>query len=79
MLGASSCLERELDLIVRAAAAAVSVTDAGDLIENEPITHTDVDRALFDKFPLESQSPSLSSPVTLGAPGITAERAPGWR
>ena len=32
-----------------------------------------MDRALFDKLPLESQSSSLSSLVTLSAPGITAD------
>ena len=48
-------------------------TEAADLIEVDPTTHTDVDRALFDKFPLESQSSSLSSLVTLSAPGISAD------
>src|SRR5262249_1402973 len=33
----------------------------------------DVDRALFDKLPLESQSSSLSSLVTLSSPGIAAD------
>ena len=37
------------------------------------MTHTDVDRALFDKMPLESQSSSLSSLVTLASPGIAAD------
>jgi hypothetical protein len=45
----------------------------GDLIENTPIEHTDVDRALFDKLPLESQSSSLSSLVTLASPGVVAD------
>jgi len=35
-------------------------TEASDLVEVDPTTHTDVDRALFDKLPLESQSSSLS-------------------
>ena len=43
----------------------VTVSEAGDLIETDPTAHTDVDRALFDKLPLESQSSSLSSLVTL--------------
>src|SRR5208282_978524 len=42
----------------------------GDLIENDPTSHTDVDRALFDKLPLESASSSLSSLVTLASPGV---------
>src|SRR6202012_2150174 len=34
---------------------------------------TDIDRALFDRLPLESQSSSLSSLVTLASPGISAD------
>jgi carboxypeptidase family protein/TonB-dependent receptor-like protein len=45
----------------------------GDLIETESTAHTDVDRDLFDKLPLESASSSLSSLVTLSAPGIAAD------
>ena len=45
----------------------------GDLIETESTAHTDVDRELFDKLPLESASSSLSSLVTLSAPGISAD------
>ncbi len=45
----------------------------GDLIETESTAHTDVDRDLFDKLPLESASSSLSSLVTLAAPGIAAD------
>ena len=32
-----------------------------------------MDRALFDKLPLESQSSSLSSLVTLASPGVAAD------
>jgi hypothetical protein len=46
---------------------------AEDLVEADPITHTDVDRGLFDKLPLESQSSSVSSLVTLATPGIAAD------
>ncbi len=46
---------------------------AEDLLENDPTFHTDVDKSLFDKFPLESQSSSLSSLVTLATPGISAD------
>jgi hypothetical protein len=47
--------------------------EAGDLLENDSTFHTDVDRALFNKIPLESQSSSLSSLVTLSTPGIAAD------
>ena len=46
---------------------------AEDLLENDPTFHTDVDKSLFDKLPLESQSSSLSSLVTLATPGIAAD------
>jgi len=51
----------------------VEVQAAGDLVETVPTTHTDVDRALFDTLPLESQSSELSSLVTLSTPGIAAD------
>ncbi|HXW17602.1 MAG TPA: TonB-dependent receptor, partial [Candidatus Acidoferrales bacterium] len=46
---------------------------AGDLLETDSTAHTDVDRALIDKLPLESASSSLSSLVTLATPGIAAD------
>ncbi len=61
---------------LRASAGTTSVTveaEGGDLIENDPTFHTDVDRGLFDKLPLESQSSSVSSLVTLSSPGIAAD------
>ena len=57
-------------------ASATSVTveaTGGDLVENDSTFHTDVDRGLFEKLPLESQSSSLSSLVTLSTPGVAAD------
>ena len=51
----------------------VEAGGAEDLLENDPTFHTDVDKNLFDKLPLESQSSSLSSLVTLATPGISAD------
>jgi hypothetical protein len=51
----------------------VTVESSADLVETDPTTHTDVDRNLFDKLPLESQSSSLSSLVTLASPGVSAD------
>ena len=48
-------------------------SNAADLLENDPTFHTDVDKNLFDKLPLESTSSSLSSLVTLATPGIAAD------
>jgi len=64
-----------LKLVVQIAAAdsTVTVEATGDLIENDPTFHTDVDRDLFVKVPLESQSSSLSSLVTATTPGVSAD------
>ena len=52
----------------------VTVTsEAADLVEVDSTAHTDVDRTLFDKLPLESQSSSISSLITLSTPGIAAD------
>lgn len=59
-------------LTVGAATTTVTVSGA-DLIENDPTYHTDIDRALINKIPLESQSSSLSSIVTLTTPGVAAD------
>ena len=45
----------------------------GDLVEKDPSFHTDVDTALTDRLPLESQSSSVSSLVTLATPGVVAD------
>jgi hypothetical protein len=62
-----------ISLKVKGSAESVTVEAAGDLLENDPTFHTDVDRGLFDKIPLESQSSSVSSLVTLASPGIAAD------
>ena len=64
-----------LSITLKVGASAESVTveaNGADLLENTSTFHTDVDRALFDKLPLESQSSSLSSLVTLSSPGIAS-------
>ncbi|MGC1593835.1 MAG: carboxypeptidase-like regulatory domain-containing protein, partial [Candidatus Acidiferrales bacterium] len=49
-------LSVKINLTVAGTSNTVTVEGGGDLLENEPTFHTDVDRALFDKLPLESQS-----------------------
>ena len=67
-------IQIKFTLKIGEASTTVAVTAEGrDLIELDPISHTDVDRGLFDKLPLESQSSSLSSLVTLSAPGTSAD------
>ena len=62
-----------ITLKVAGASTTVTVEGGGDLLENDPTFHTDVDRGLFQKLPLESQSSSLSSLVTLSSPGVAAD------
>jgi len=62
-----------LSLPILGASSTVTVEASGDLIENDPTFHTDVDRDAFIKVPLESQSSSLSSLVTLSTPGVSAD------
>ena len=62
-----------ITLKVAGASTTVTVEGSEDLLEDDPTFHTDVDRGLFQKLPLESQSSSLSSLVTLSSPGVAAD------
>jgi hypothetical protein len=63
-----------IGLKVSSANETVTVEAGGaDLVEADTTFHTDVDRGLFDKIPLESTSSSLSSLVTLASPGMAAD------
>jgi Carboxypeptidase regulatory-like domain/TonB-dependent Receptor Plug Domain len=54
--------------------ASTTVTvSGGDLVENDSSLHTDLDRNLIEKLPLESSSSSVSSLVTLSSPGVAAD------
>jgi len=66
-------LNVKISLEVAGTSSTVTVEAGNDLLENESTFHTDVDRALFDKLPLESASSSVSSLVTLTTPGIAAD------
>src|SRR5579863_1320720 len=63
----------KLTLKVTGGSSTVTVEATGDLVETDPTFHTDVDRDLFIKVPLESQSSTLSSLVTLTTPGVAAD------
>jgi hypothetical protein len=64
----------EVALKLATEATRVTVEAAGeDLVEKDPSFHTDVDTALTDRLPLESQSSSVSSLVTLATPGVVAD------
>jgi hypothetical protein len=66
-------LSLEIKLKVSGSSETVTVESGSDLVENDSTFHTDVDRGLFDKLPLESSSSSVSSLVTLATPGIAAD------
>ncbi len=64
----------QIGLKVGTAASTITVeANGGDLVENDPSFHTDVDTGLTDRLPLESQSSSVSSLVTLATPGVVAD------
>jgi hypothetical protein len=58
---------------IGATSTVVDVNTSGDLLESDSTFHTDLDRGSFGKLPLESQSSSLSSLVTLSSPGVAAD------
>jgi hypothetical protein len=66
-------VDLKITLKIAGTSTTVTVEGGADLLENDPTFHTDVDRAIFDKLPLESQSSSVSSLVTLSAPGVAAD------
>ena len=71
-----SAVPLNLKVTLQISGTAENVTvqgDATDLLENDPTFHTDVDRQLFSKIPLESTTSELSSLVTLASPGIAAD------
>ncbi len=71
-----SAVEVRLSIKLGIAKSQESVTvEAGpeDILENTPIFHTDVDRGLIEKLPLESASSSVSSLVILASPGVAAD------
>ena len=66
-------ISANLVLQIAGASQTVTVESGGDLIEDDPTFHVDVDRDLFNKVPLESASSTLSSLVTLTTPGVAAD------
>ena len=71
-----SSVPTSIQIGLKVGTAATSITveaNGGDLVENDPSFHTDVDTALTDRLPLESQSSSVSSLVTLATPGVVAD------
>jgi hypothetical protein len=71
-----SSVPTTLDISLQLGTTSENITveaSAGDLVETESTYHTDVDRGLFERLPLESSSSSVSSLVTLSTPGVAAD------
>jgi len=68
-------INMDITLTLGAATTNITVTaeNAIDLIEQDSTDHTDIDRGIFDRLPLESQSSSVSSLLTLASPGVVAD------
>ncbi len=61
-------------LAVTSSSEAVTVEgEAEDLLEKTSTFHTDVDRAIIERLPIESASSALSSAITLASPGVAAD------
>jgi len=63
----------KLVLQIASADSTVTVEATGDLVDTDPTFHTDVDRDMFIKVPMESESSGLSSLVTATTPGVSAD------
>jgi hypothetical protein len=72
-LRSANGINLKLVLQIATAASTVTVEAGGDLVETDSTFHTDVDRELFTKIPLESESSGISSLVTLSTPGVAAD------
>ncbi len=70
-----SSIGTDLKLVLQVAGASQTVTveSEGPQVEDTSTYHTDVDRDMFTKVPLESQSSGLSALVTQTVPGVSAD------
>jgi hypothetical protein len=72
----NSTVPLALAVVLTMAETNTNITVTGsvtELVEATSIEHTGVDRGLFEELPLESQSSSVSSLITLAAPGVVAD------
>jgi hypothetical protein len=70
-----SSVENSMTMVLQIAGASQTVTveSEGPQVEDTSTYHTDVDRDMFLKVPLESQSSGLSALVTQTVPGVSAD------
>jgi hypothetical protein len=62
-----------VSLQISGSTTTVTVEAGGDLVENDSTFHSDIDRASFEKIPLESATSNVSALVTQSTPGIAAD------
>jgi hypothetical protein len=60
-------------LVVEGSSETVSVEAPPDLTENDPNSHTDIDRSMIQRMPIDSASSQLSAIVTTLSPGVAAD------
>jgi len=63
----------QINLEVSGSSTTVTVEDKGDLVENDPTFHSDVDKELIDKLPMGSGSSTMSGIVGEATPGIASD------
>jgi hypothetical protein len=64
----------KIPLEISAATETVTVaSNAAQVIENIPTSHTDVDQTLINRLPVRSPGAGLSDVVTMAAPGVVAD------
>ena len=70
-----STVESNLTVLLQVSAASQTVTveSDGPQVEDTSTYHTDVERDLFEKVPLESESSGLSALITETVPGVAAD------
>jgi hypothetical protein len=71
-----SSVPTKVDANLQVGTEVTSVTvesNGGDLVENDSTFHSDIDRKLFERTPLESATSPFSSLVTLTTPGVAAD------
>lgn len=74
MLHSSVPINVKVTLQIASGTTTVTVQgEAGDLVEQSPSAHTDVDRNLIEKLPIANQSIGLSAVITNATPGVAAD------
>jgi hypothetical protein len=65
-----------ISVTLQALVEATTVTvheEAGDLVETDSTSHTDVDKSLIDRLPMPAESSGVSAAVTGLTPGVSAD------